>query len=63
MSKGSATVAGKIEMSTPPSPVSTAPAKRENLLINLTCNILVPTLVLTKFSSERWLGPIPGLLT
>ena len=40
----------------------TAPARRENLLLNLACNIVVPTVVLMKFSSERWLGPIPGLL-
>ena len=49
-------------MSTPPAPAVTAPARRENLLLNLACNIVVPTVVLMKFSSERWLGPIPGLL-
>jgi hypothetical protein len=49
-------------MSTPPAPTVTAPARRENLLLNLACNIVVPTVVLMKFSSERWLGPIPGLL-
>ena len=36
--------------------------KPENLLLNLVCNIAVPTLVLTKFSGERWLGPLWGLV-
>ncbi len=36
--------------------------KPENMLLNLICNIAVPTLVLTKFSSERWLGPLWGLV-
>ncbi|HTZ21519.1 MAG TPA: VC0807 family protein [Opitutaceae bacterium] len=49
-------------MSTPPALSAAAPARRENLLLNLVCNIVVPTVVLMKFSSERWLGPIPGLL-
>ena len=62
MSKGCVTVAGKIEMSTPPAPAPARPVKAENLLLNLVCNIVVPTVVLMKFSSERWLGPIPGLL-
>lgn len=35
---------------------------RENLLLNLVCNIAVPTLILMKFSTDKWLGPIPGLL-
>jgi hypothetical protein len=43
-------------MSTPPAPAPVKPVKAENLLVNLTCNILVPALVLTKFSGERWLG-------
>jgi hypothetical protein len=53
-------------MSTPPAPTpapaAVKPVKAENLLVNLVCNIVVPTVVLMKFSSERWLGPIPGLL-
>ena len=49
-------------MSTPPAPATTAPAKPENLLLNLACNIVAPTVVLMGFSSERWLGPIPGLV-
>ena len=36
--------------------------KRENLLLNLVCNIVVPTIVLTKFSGERWLGPQWGIV-
>ncbi|MBI5693883.1 MAG: MFS transporter [Verrucomicrobia bacterium] len=43
-------------MSAPP------PPKRENLLLNLICNIAVPTIVLTKFSSDKWLGPQWGIL-
>ncbi|MES2695997.1 MAG: VC0807 family protein [Verrucomicrobiota bacterium] len=40
-----------------------APApKKENLLINLICNIAVPTLVLTKLSSDKWLGPQWGII-
>lgn len=40
-----------------------APApKRENLLINLICNVALPTLVLTKFSGENALGPNLGLI-
>lgn len=38
------------------------PNKRENPLLNIICNIVLPTLVLMKFSSERWLGPLWGLI-
>jgi hypothetical protein len=41
--------------------VTVAP-KKENPLINLLCNIVVPTIVLMRFSTERWLGPLWGLL-
>jgi hypothetical protein len=34
----------------------------ENLFINLVCNILLPTVILMQFSSERWLGPVAGLI-
>lgn len=34
----------------------------ENLFLNLICNVALPTLVLTKFSTERWLGPVWGLV-
>ena len=36
--------------------------KPENMLLNLVCNIAVPTVVLMKFSTERWLGPVWGLV-
>lgn len=32
------------------------PAKQESLLVNLVCNLLIPTLILTKLSSESYLG-------
>ena len=40
----------------------TAPAKKENLLINLVFNILIPTLVLSKLSKDTLLGPVLGLV-
>ena len=51
----------------PPAPPGPAPARRrppraENLPVNLVCNILVPTVVLTWFSGPRTLGPHLGLL-
>lgn len=39
----------------------TAP-KRENLFLNLLFNIVVPTLILTKFSGEDQLGPRLGIV-
>ena len=36
--------------------------KKENLLLNLAFNILIPTVVLMKFSTDRFLGPLGGLL-
>lgn len=44
------------------SPTPTAAPKRENLVLNLVCNVAVPTVILTWFSSERWFGPKWGLL-
>ncbi len=41
---------------------STVPAKRENLLLNLVCNIALPTFVLTKLSTEERLGPQWGMI-
>src|SRR5205809_7594426 len=38
------------------------PAKQENPLINILCNIVVPTVVLINFSTERWLGPLWALI-
>jgi hypothetical protein len=42
--------------------VPPTPAKRENPLINIVCNIVLPTVVLMKFSGDRWLGPLWGLI-
>ena len=40
----------------------TAPKpKRENLLLNLACNIAIPTIVLMKLSDENRLGPQWGM--
>ena len=36
--------------------------KKENMLLNLVCNIVLPTVILMKFSSDKWLGPVGGLL-
>lgn len=38
------------------------PKRPENLVLNLICNIAVPTLILMKFSSDKWLGPVAGLI-
>lgn len=35
---------------------SKEPVKQESLLINLACNLLIPTLILTKLSGEDYLG-------
>lgn len=42
--------------------MSVPPPKRENLFINLVCNIAVPTFVLTKLSTENRLGPMWGMV-
>jgi len=36
--------------------------KHESLLLNLVCNIVLPTLLLTIFSKEKYLGPLWGLI-
>lgn len=49
----------------PPSPSSPAPprpVRSENLVVNLVCNVVVPTVILTWMSSDRWLGPRWGLI-
>ncbi len=38
-------------------PASVAPARGDNLLVNLLFNIVVPTLILTQLSGEHRLGP------
>jgi hypothetical protein len=42
-----------------------APAapKRENILVNLVCNVVLPTLILMKLSKPEYLGPKLALLT
>jgi len=41
----------------------TKPApKQENLLINIVCNIGLPSLILVKFSKPEYLGPVAGLV-
>lgn len=42
--------------------MSSAPAKRENLLLNLACNIAAPALILSKLSTEDRLGPVVALV-
>lgn len=42
--------------------MSSGPAKRENMLLNMVCNLVVPTVVLMKLSKEEWLGPVWGLV-
>lgn len=39
-----------------------APPPRENLLINLVCNIALPTFILAKLSGPATLGPVGGLV-
>lgn len=39
-----------------------APAKRENLLVNLLFNIAIPSLILAKASTPERLGPVVGLI-
>lgn len=42
--------------------VTAKPTKPENPLVNLVCNIVLPTIVLMKFSTDKWLGPLWGLV-
>lgn len=39
------------------------PAKRENLLVNLVCNIAIPSLIMAQASKPERLGPVWGLVT
>lgn len=43
-------------------PAARPPAKRENLLVNLVCNILVPSLILAKLSGPERLSPAVALV-
>ncbi|MDX2185326.1 MAG: VC0807 family protein [Opitutaceae bacterium] len=38
------------------------PPPRENMIVNLLCSLVVPTVILTKFSSPTTLGPVWGLV-
>jgi hypothetical protein len=44
------------------SPAPRTPPKRENLVLNLACNVALPTIILTWFSGAKWFGPKWGLL-
>ncbi len=43
-------------------PAARRPAMRENLLVNLVCNILLPSLILAKLSGPERLGPAVALV-
>ncbi len=43
-------------------PASRPPAKRENLLLNIVCNIALPSLILAKLSAPERLGPAVALV-
>jgi len=43
-------------------PLPSIPPKRENLLLNIICNVALPTMVLAWMSGDRWLGPTWGLV-
>ncbi len=60
MSKPAVILQGKNEMTTPAA--SRPPAKRENLLLNLAFNILIPSLILSKLSTPERLGPAVALV-
>jgi hypothetical protein len=42
--------------------VTAVPRKPENPFINIVCNIVLPSIVLMKFSTDKWLGPLWGLI-
>ena len=42
--------------------MTTARPKQENLFVNLLFNIIIPTLILTRFSGEDHLGPSMGIV-
>lgn len=37
-------------------------AKKDNVFINLGFNIIIPVIILSKFSTEEYLGPVNGLI-
>jgi hypothetical protein len=46
----------------PATAVAPTKPRAENLLVNLVCNVVVPTVILTGFSGAKWLGPKWGLV-
>ena len=51
------------EPATPPKKELKPAPKKENMLINILMNIVIPTLILTKLSGPNYLGPVWGLVT
>lgn len=43
-------------------PTTPAAPRRENLLLNIVCNVAIPAIILAKFSTDRWFGPAWGLV-
>ena len=37
-------------------------AKQESPLLNIGCNVVIPSIIMTKFSDEAWLGQVWGLI-
>ena len=60
MSKRTVILQRKNEMTAPSA--ARPPAKRENLLVNLACSILIPSLILAKLSTPERLGPAVALV-
>lgn len=52
----------KNEMTQPTDPSPAVPAKRENMLANLSCNIVIPAVMMAQLSKETRLGPVWGLV-
>ena len=46
----------------PIAPSETKEPKKENLLLNIALNIVIPTIILTKYSGESHLGPQAGIV-
>ena len=46
----------------PPRPAAPAQPKRENLLVNLLCNVALPAVIIAQLSKENRLGPAWGLV-
>jgi hypothetical protein len=66
MSDAASFRAAPVSPSSPPArggpPGARPPAKPENLLINLLCNVAVPAVVLSALSGPHWLGATWGLV-